>query len=71
MMSSSAYEDGFKAGFDCAMNLGIAVKFIEFTNHPIEHIYCDKDGIYWYKEVKYTAQELFDYWVENILKIEL
>lgn len=51
-------ECGFIRGFDCAMNLGLAVKFY--------HWY-DELGCVFYK----TPEEGYNHWIENILKIKL
>jgi len=66
----------FKVGFDCAMNLGLAVKFAEWLSansfkrvneNRYAHWNIQQQGV----DSEYVSgEELFDYWVENILKIE-
>jgi len=71
--------DGFIKGFDCAMNLELAVKFaewIEKQNNSESLFTKGYDFGTWIVDPSLnnlpkmiTTQKLFDYWIENILKI--
>lgn len=64
----------FKIGFDCAMNLGLTVKFADWIlQNNIEQVQTPSEMRYYnnpFTDKFETSQQLFDYWLKNIFKIK-
>ncbi len=67
---------GYKEGFDAAIALQLPVKFAEWKENNTEIIMRGDDGdVIWaidgIGDQGFRKKELYDYWIENILKLEL
>ena len=67
-------KESFEKGFELALDLDLAVKFMNWTLTSDCEFQCVdedewNDPDYFNNRKTYTTKELYDYWVQNVLEL--